>query len=540
MKSIRTKMTLVTIIAIAASISVAALLGVTAIKDVGTNDARQTLILLCECGQKNLDAYFASVEQSVGMVSGYVEEDLENLPDERIDEHLERVREIFARAADKTTGALTYYYRLDPEVFPDSPGFWYVATKDKEGFTEHANTDISLYDTDDTSQLVWFTIPKNKPGPTWQTPYITDNLDERVISYSAPVYKDGRFIGVIGIEIDYVTLAEQVDNITLYDHGYAFVDDSEGNLVYHPHIDAFSAETSLADLSLTSQSKTTFYTFTFQGVKKQACWLPLTNGMRLNVCVPVDEINKVWTTWVRDISFLFCILMVVFAFITLRVTSTITHPLIKLTELAKRASEGDYTVMEVSNADREVSILAEAFNTLVKHLEAYIGDLYVKAYADALTSVKNKGAFSLALHELDEKIGDPEVEPVFGIAIFDCDGLKKVNDEYGHTKGDEYLRLASGLICQVFDGCPVYRIGGDEFAVILEGESSKAAETLRDRFQEVSGSINQTTDEPWRQVHTSVGVTHFIAGFDECADDVVRRADKLMYENKRLRKAERA
>ena len=73
-------MTLVTIIAIAASISVAALLGVTAIKDVGTNDARQTLILLCECGQKNLDAYFASVEQSVGMVSGYVEEDLENLP----------------------------------------------------------------------------------------------------------------------------------------------------------------------------------------------------------------------------------------------------------------------------------------------------------------------------------------------------------------------------------------------------------------------------------------------------------------------------
>ena len=242
----------------------------------------------------------------------------------------------------------------------------------------------------------------------------------------------------------------------------------------------------------------------------------------------------------RDISSLFCILMAIFAFITLRVTSTITHPLIKLTELAKRANEGDYSIMEVSNADKEVSILVEAFNTLVKHLETYIGDLYVKAYADALTSVKNKGAFALALRELDEKIKGPKVEPVFGIAIFDCDGLKKVNDEFGHDKGDEYLRLASGLICQVFDGCPVYRIGGDEFATILEGESSQMAEALRDRFQEVSSTITQTTDEPWRQVHTSVGVTHFIAGFDECADDVVRRADKLMYENKRLRKAERA
>ena len=533
-------MTLVTVIAIAVSLSIATLLGVIAIRDIGTNGAKQTLFLLCEVGQKNLDAYFSSVEQSVEMVSGYVEEDLEGLPDDEIDEHLERVREIFARTADKTTGALTYYYRLDPEVFPDSPGFWYVASKDKNGFQEHAYTDISQYDTTDTSQLVWFTVPKYTLGPTWQSPYITDNLDARVISYSTPVYKNGMFIGVIGIEIDYTTLAEQVNNITLYEHGYAFIDDSNGNLVYHPHIDAFAAKTSLSDLSLTEQSKETFYTYTFNGTEKQACWLPLSNDMRLNVCVPVEEINRDWLEWISDISVLFCVLMIVFALISLHATSTITRPLIQLTELAKRANEGDYAMAEIANSDTEVNILAEAFNTLVNNLETYIGDLHVKAYADALTSVKNKGAFSMALQKLDEQIADPDTTPTFALAVFDCDGLKKINDEYGHGKGDEYLRLASGLICQVFDDCPVYRIGGDEFTVILEGESCEKAETLCRRFQEVADTINQATEDPWHQVHTSVGISHYLPDSDESTDDVLRRADKLMYEDKRLRKAERA
>lgn len=53
----------------------------------------------------------------------------------------------------------------------------------------------------------------------WLPPYVTDNLDKRVISYNAPVYFGGRFVGVIGIEIDYSVLAEEVNHITLYENG---------------------------------------------------------------------------------------------------------------------------------------------------------------------------------------------------------------------------------------------------------------------------------------------------------------------------------
>ena len=72
-------------------------------------------------------------------------------------------------------------------------------------------TDITKYDTEDTTKLVWFTVPKATGKPVWLPPYITENLDAKVISYNTPVYLKGRFIGVIGIELDYSFMAEMVE-----------------------------------------------------------------------------------------------------------------------------------------------------------------------------------------------------------------------------------------------------------------------------------------------------------------------------------------
>ena len=75
---------------------------------------------------------------------------------------------------------------------------------------------------------MWFTIPKYQGEPVWLPPYITDNLEKRVISYNVPISFRGWFVGVIGIEVDYSTMAEQVDSIRLYNNGYAFLGDAEG------------------------------------------------------------------------------------------------------------------------------------------------------------------------------------------------------------------------------------------------------------------------------------------------------------------------
>ena len=159
MHSIRTKITAITVCVIIIAMLIAAGFGVIAIKNIGKRNAEQTLLLLCETGQKNLDQYFASVEQSVEMISAYVESDLDGLDDQRLQAHLDRVEEIFTRLTYRTNGVLTYYYRIDPAISGAVKGFWYV-NLDGNGFEEHAVTDIALYDTNNTSSLVWFTVPK--------------------------------------------------------------------------------------------------------------------------------------------------------------------------------------------------------------------------------------------------------------------------------------------------------------------------------------------------------------------------------------------
>ena len=242
MHSIKTKITAMTVCVIVIAMAIATVFGVTAIRDIGNHDAQQTLLLLCETGQKDLNYYFQNVEQSVETVAAFAETDLDGVDDEHLQAHMDRVSDVFQKLAYKTNGVLTYYYRIDPEVSKKVKGFWYVNT-DNSGFRQHEVTDITDYDTKDTSALVWFTVPKATGKGVWLPPYITDNLGARVISYNVPVYHKEKFIGVIGIEIDYSTMAEVVNHITLYDNGYAFLNDEEGNIIYHPKMDVTTMET---------------------------------------------------------------------------------------------------------------------------------------------------------------------------------------------------------------------------------------------------------------------------------------------------------
>ena len=316
MQLIRGKILAVAICVAVLTLGVSAALGVTALKSVGTSNADQLLLLMCETGQKNLDHDFKSVEQSVAMVSAYVEADMDGLDEAKLQAHMARVRGIFGRLISKTDGVLTYYYRIDPSISQNVKGFWYVSND--EGFFEHEVTDISQYNTLDTSALVWFTVPKTTGKPVWLPPYITENLGARVISYNVPVHYQGRFVGVIGIELDYSNMAKMVDNITLYDNGYAFVNDVKGKIIYHSRMDVLSmSEQPQVPRGLLSNNK--FIHYTFEGVEKQAVWLPLSNGMRLNLCVPVEEINENWRDWstkliaISAVMFVFSIVVIIVA-----------------------------------------------------------------------------------------------------------------------------------------------------------------------------------------------------------------------------------
>ena len=540
MRSIRTKMTLVTLCVIIIVVISMALLSVVSIRSNEQQRSDQLLLLLCETGERNLDYYFDSVQKSVRKVAAFVEADLDGLEDEKLERHVERVEEEFDEMASKTNGVLTYYYRIDPEISDTVKGFWYTDL-DGEGFTEHAVTDITLYDTEDTSKLVWFTVPKYEGEPVWLPPYITDNLGARVISYNVPIYWRGTFVGVVGIEIDYAAMAEQVENIRLYSNGYAFLSDEEGNLFYHPRIDVSQLpEEERPVLPEGFISKKTFIRYSYDGVEKLAAWLPLSNGMHLNVAVPISETEGEWQRLILEILILAGVVLAVSSVFTMFYTRRITKPLEDLTEAADQVDRGNYDYPLTYDRDDELGRLTNTFKRLSGHMKDHISDLNKRVYVDALTSVRNKGAYTAFIEELQSKLDDASGQkPDFAIGVFDCDDLKYINDRYGHEKGDVYLQTASRLICRVFQHSPVFRIGGDEFSVVLQKGDLQNRDDLVQQFTNAMAEISASAKNEWEQVHVALGIAAYDPQTDRNVNEVIRRADENMYENKRVRKQKR-
>ena len=332
-------------------------------------------------------------------------------------------------------------------------------------------------------------------------------------------------------------MAEQVSAIRLYSNGYAFITDKDGNLVYHPNIDvAALTDETRPKVPEGLMSGSTFVKYRYDGVEKEAAWLPLSNGMRLTVAAPVDELDGEWQKLIREIIMVSFMVLIVLSMVARWFTSGITEPLEELTAAAEEVDRGNYDVELDYDGDDEVGRLTSTFRSLIGHVKEHISDLSKKAYVDALTSVRNKGAFSAALNDLQQQMDAGPEKTEFGVCVFDCDDLKKINDRYGHEKGDIYLKTASRLICRIFQHSPVFRIGGDEFSVILQNEDFRNREELVRQFESERTGINASAVNAWEEVQITMGLSVYDPENDRAVIDTVRRADRDMYEHKREKK----
>ena len=167
-----------------------------------------------------------------------------------------------------------------------------------------------------------------------------------------------------------------------------------------------------------------------------------------------------------------------------------------------------------------------------------VAEMNELAHTDSLTGLRNKAAYDEKTAELDEKISGGVAN--FCIAMIDVNFLKRVNDTFGHERGNEYLINAGKLICSVFGAEHVYRIGGDEFVIIIEDEKVSLCKYFVTQFQaEIARKNSNKLLKPWEKISAAIGAAFYEATRDGTADDVFRRADALMYENKVAMKAAR-
>lgn len=148
------------------------------------------------------------------------------------------------------------------------------------------------------------------------------------------------------------------------------------------------------------------------------------------------------------------------------------------------------------------------------------------AYADGLTNLPNRASADKLLATLDETDDD------YCIISIDLNGLKTVNDKYGHLSGDKYIKDFSKVLTNTFsDSSECARIGGDEFLIIIRDTAGIDVNSLIDRMNSALDVMNAIYSEYKRSVATGYAFRHERP--DQGSHEVYLLADQRMYQNKR-------
>ena len=409
-----------------------------------------------------------------------------------------------------TTGAVAYYFRFDPAISDSKAGLFYSKQNGGDEFISFEPTDLSAYDKDDTEHVGWFWQPYEKKAPVWMKPYYNQNNNILMISYVIPMYFGERFIGVVGMDFDYMALENQVNGIKIYENGFACLE-LEGVV--------------LSDDKFCSNAKGDIDPQNYLRVSEE-----LTNGMTLALFASYDDIRQTRNDIGIRIFFIVLILSTVFTAIAAWVVQKISNPLKNLTGAAIKLSNGDYNVELAKSDAYEIKLLNSAFEDMVIYLREREEHLHLSAHRDSMTGLRNTTSYASWVARFDRELAESPFD--FGIVVFDLNNLKKTNDTYGHEMGDKLIVTSAKIISDVFKRSPVFRIGGDEFLAVLQ---NKDLENHGELLEALSARCRNTFINENKQISIEIafGFAQFEADKDLRFQDVFNRADRAMYENKR-------
>ena len=461
-----------------------------------------------------INKVISDVENSVETMRHYVTSTIESVDNikntEYRNEYLLRAKDIFCAIAEESKGTLAFYMRFAPEVSDNQTGFYLGRATSSASFEDMPPRDLA-----DWENSPWYAEPKNTGAPVWLLPYEDSNLRNEIISYVVPVYKDHQFIGVIGVDFEFSELTKMVTEVSVYNNGFAFLTNKNRDSVYFSPVD---------DHMLNRVQ-------THHGFAEEA--MSLDNGMVLIIHADYSDIQRDSYQVVTMIVAIVLILMIAFTVITYYLTVRIVRPLKKLTKAAELLAEGETDLhLESCETADEICVLTKAFERTAEKLNTYMSCVKTLAYKDSLTGVKNRTAYNEMTTELDVKLKIGYHEP-FALLTADVNYLKQTNDKYGHEVGNRIIVKAAKIICDVFKRSPVYRIGGDEFVVMMTGDDLA-------NYNDLLREMDVRLEENFIIVdgdHVPISIARAIAVFDPVTDvsveDVFNRADQKMYEHKK-------
>ncbi|OES45871.1 hypothetical protein BA724_02430 [Domibacillus iocasae] len=362
--------------------------------------------------------------------------------------------------------------------------------------------------------------------PYISNPYLATS-ERLILLISSPVFdKEGVYKGFVGgtiyLEEDNV-LSTMLNEHFYGDGSYVYVVDSHGHIIFHPNkkrVNELVSENTIIQKVVAGnkgyeQAENSLGEKYFTGYSYEA-----RSGWGIVSQTPVsvlkEPLNKLIVSMImQGLPFLLFILLIAFG-----VSFIISKPLHQLAKFSEDAIADNKT----APLDRPI-IRSRVYEVrqLAHHIHNHFEQLNSENRIDGLTGIANRKTFEQVMQ------GWIESQLPFCLILLDIDHFKKVNDTFGHVKGDEVLVFTASIMqnfSRVEDVC--FRFGGEEFGILVKTGNIETAANLAERLR----SEIETSKSPTGEAITiSLGIAVYPEDAGQ-STEVIEKADFALYQSK--------
>lgn len=517
MKSIQSKILFVVIAGLLVITAVVSAIAVTMTHEVMHRDADRILKNAAQREAAKINDMLGDVTKSISIMDHYATAELTSSAQFQDEEfraqYVKRAETMFAEVALNTGGIEGFYMRLDPTCTDGTTGFYKMVTPDGN-LQDMPLTDLTKYQKDDKRNVGWYYDAVDAGKGIWMDPYYFPGNENQMITFAKPMYVGRDLIGVIGFDMNFGYLINRINEIAVYEDGFAILLARDGVTAYNQ---------TPAEVSRNPHTEAK---------------VELKNGMYLELCADYKDIQRDIHPMLMRIVLAFVVVLLVSIAYTVVVTGKIVGPLKRLTAAAETITAGvgltNLSDIPVESKD-EIGTLSRVLRNTYAKIQEYTAYINALAYRDSLTGIKNATAYTEAIKEVNREIctGNPK----FAVLVADINNLKQTNDRFGHDVGNDLIIHTAKILADTFRDSAVFRIGGDEFAVLLRDADYKNYRALLEQLDEACARDYITACENTIQVSVARGIAVFDPDIDRVYEDVFAKADHAMYLNKEKNKA---
>ena len=340
----------------------------------------QTIYLTAEKKKSELNSFFNSAENLAKELQDYI---LTTLDEDRIKDdseyekaYMTNLEKVMSSIATFQRGAVGVFFRMEITEYGPNKGL-FMAGGYQKGFVSIRTTDLSKYSPSDLEHVGWYYLPVWKKSPAWTQPFNNTSLRQKMISYSIPLYRNEKLLGVVGIDLSLPVIEDMVNSLQLEGAKGLLIGDQQNLIHLNTRYEQTKAVERSAELSqmlekFNNPNNQPLQKFVWEGNSYSGILSKLDNGMLYITAISQKELLKPFYGQIIALSIAFIIVCILIAVLIIFTLKKIITPIRIINKTTNRLARGELYIDIPYTSNNEIGTLANNIRLMTSQLKEYI------------------------------------------------------------------------------------------------------------------------------------------------------------------------